>query len=45
VKFAPRRHRTQVIANVYIDGRWDRVEHYHPDCYDLAHRPYGDPQS
>ena len=43
VKFAARVRRYQVIANVYLDGRWARVEHFHPDCYEGAKRPYGDP--
>lgn len=41
VKFASRDRRHQVIANVYVDGSWDRVEHYHPDCYEAVHQPYG----
>lgn len=41
VKFAARHQRRQVIANVYVDGRWDRVEHFHEDCYDAAGSPYG----
>lgn len=41
VKFAARVRRQQVIANVYVDGRWDRVEHYHPDCYADANEPHG----
>ncbi len=42
VKFMARAHLRQVIANVYIDGTWDRVEHYHTDCYEAADRPYGE---
>lgn len=41
VKFAAKQNRQQVIANVYVDGHWDRVEHYHADCYDSAGAPYG----
>ena len=41
VKFTAKTRTQQVIANVYIDGRWDRVEHYHSDCYQSAGRPYG----
>lgn len=41
VKFAARQNRQQVIANVYVDGRWDRVEHHHADCYEAAGAPYG----
>ena len=43
VKFRARERRTQVICNVYVDGKWDRVEHYHPDCYKAADSPYGEP--
>lgn len=45
VKFAAKQNRAQVIANVYVDGRWDRVEHFHAECYDLAGEPYGTPQA
>ena len=41
VKFAAKQNRQQVIANVYVDGRWDRVEHYHAECYEGAGAPYG----
>ena len=43
VKFAARQNRQQVIANVYVDGRWARVEHFHIECYQTAGAPYGDP--
>lgn len=33
----------QVIANVYVRGRWRRVEHFHEDCYETAGRPHGEP--
>lgn len=42
VKFAAKLHKLQVIANVYVDGRWNRVEHFHDECYVDADRPYGD---
>jgi len=41
VKFKAKVRLTQVIANVYVDGHWDRVEHYHSTCYDHVGRPYG----
>jgi hypothetical protein len=41
VKFRAKARLTQVIANVYVDGHWDRVEHYHSPCYEAAGRPYG----
>jgi hypothetical protein len=42
VKFVARAQGRQVIANVYVDGNWDRVEHFHADCYAEANQPYGD---
>ena len=41
VKFQAKVHKYQAIANVYVDGRWHRVEHFHAECYDLAGAPYG----
>lgn len=41
VKFVARAQLRQVIANVYVDGTWDRVEHYHAECYAEAGQPYG----
>lgn len=43
IKFAARQNRQQVIANVYVDGRWTRVEHFHIECYEGAGAPYGRP--
>jgi hypothetical protein len=43
VKFVARAQLRQVIANVYEDGVWVRVEHYHADCYTEANEPYGPP--
>ena len=43
VKFKAREKHRQVICNVYEQGRWDRVEHYHEKCYVKAKKPYGDP--
>ena len=40
VKFRAKSKLQQVIANVYNDGVWERVEHYHFDCYENAGRPY-----
>jgi hypothetical protein len=42
VKFAAKLHKLQVIANVYVDGRWNRVEHFHDECYLAADSPYGE---
>ncbi len=27
----------------YVNGRWDRVEHFHQACYDSVAHPYGSP--
>lgn len=42
VKFQARQRRKVVICNVYKRGRWDRVETYHPDCYEEAGAPHGE---
>jgi len=41
VKFVARQQGRQVICNVYEKGRWQRVEHYHDECYREAGEPYG----
>jgi hypothetical protein len=41
VKFTAKTRLWQVIANVYVNGVWDRVEHYHADCYEEVGQPYG----
>ena len=41
VKFRAKERQHQVICNVYVKGTWDRVEHFHADCYDLAGEPHG----
>jgi hypothetical protein len=43
VKFQARVRKQQVICNVYVNGRWNRVEHYHAECYDAVGEPYGAP--
>jgi hypothetical protein len=45
VKFVARIRGRQVIANVYIDGRWARVEHFHEGCYEQAGEPFGCPRA
>lgn len=42
VKFQAKVRHKQVICNVYVGGRWDRVEHFHSECYEQAGAPYGD---
>ena len=44
VKFKARERHMQVICNVYVGGKWNRVEHFHAPCYDEAGQPYGEPQ-
>lgn len=41
IKFAARSHPRQVIANVYSDGSWERVDHFHEECYVQTGEPYG----
>lgn len=41
VKYTAKARSHQVIANVYADGRWNRVEHYHPECYASSGEPHG----
>ncbi len=41
VKFAARVHPRQVIVNVYEDGVWKRIEHFHEECYVEAGAPFG----
>ncbi len=41
VKFSAKTKLQQVIANVYVNQVWDRVEHFHAECYEGAGRPYG----
>ncbi len=44
LKFRARLKLRQVLANVYVDGAWDRLEQFHwPACYKAAGEPYGDP--
>ena len=44
VKFSvqvPLRYRRRVIANIYWQGSWNRVEVWHFTCYVAAGMPYG----
>jgi hypothetical protein len=45
VKFQAKVRKQQVICNVYIGGRWDRVEHFHSECYEAGGEPYGSPNA
>jgi hypothetical protein len=42
VKFSAKVKRHQVICNVYVKGAWDRVEHFHLECYLEGGSPYGE---
>lgn len=41
VKFQAKVRHKQVICNVYENGKWVRVEHYHSECYEMAGEPHG----
>ncbi len=41
VKFSAKVKKQQVICNVYVDGKWNRVEHFHAECYAEAGQPHG----
>lgn len=41
IKFAARERRAQAICNIYENDAWQRVEHYHAECYVEAGDPYG----
>ncbi len=43
VKFQARVQGKQVICNVYDDGVWKRVEHFHLACYEESGAPFGEP--
>jgi hypothetical protein len=42
VKFQAKVRHKQVICNVYVEGRWNRVEHFHAECYEEAGQPHGE---
>ncbi len=44
IKFSAKNPQRQVIANVYVDGVWNRVEQFHAVCYDEAEHPFGEPR-
>jgi hypothetical protein len=41
IKFRAKIRAQQVICNVYVKNKWDRVEHFHAECYGLAEEPFG----
>jgi RNA polymerase-binding transcription factor DksA len=42
IKFSAREAGLQVIANVYAEDVWQRVEYFHEACYTEAESPYGE---
>lgn len=45
VKFQAKVRHQQVICNVYENGTWRRVEHFHAECYADAADPHGEPET
>lgn len=41
IKFSAREAGLQVIANVYAEDVWQRVEYFHEACYAEAGSPHG----
>jgi hypothetical protein len=41
IRFSSKVPAHQIIANVYENGVWKRVEHFHEQCYFEAGNPYG----
>lgn len=41
LKFRAKLRLKQVICNVYSEGVWSRVEHFHDECYGAAGEPHG----
>lgn len=41
IKFRAKIRAQQVICNVYVKSKWDRVEHFHAECYEKADEPFG----
>lgn len=44
VKFQAKVRNKQAICNIYVKGKWNRVEHFHLACYEEAGSPYGEAQ-
>ncbi|MCC7543750.1 hypothetical protein IT415_03535 [bacterium] len=43
IKFQAKFRAKQVICNVYVKGKWSRVDHFHEACYKAAGQPHGVP--
>lgn len=42
ITFRSKHRAFQVIANVYVRKIWNRVEHFHLECYEKDGSPYGE---
>ena len=42
VKFQAKVRNKQTNCNIYVSGKWNRVEHFHQECYELAGSPFGE---
>lgn len=45
VKFQAKVRNKQVICNIYVGGKWNRVEHFHQACYEEAGNPFGEAEA
>lgn len=45
IRFQAKLRLRQVICNVYENGTWLRVEHFHEECYENAGFPHGEPET
>ena len=45
VKFQAKVRNKQVICNIYVSGKWNRVEHFHQACYEEAGSPFGEAEA
>jgi len=45
VKFQAKVRNKQVICNIYVSGKWNRVEHFHQACYEEAGNPFGEAEA
>jgi hypothetical protein len=41
LRFVAKKPSFEVVCNVYVGGKWDRVEHWHESCYGDAGSPHG----
>lgn len=43
IKYSAKFPSNQIIANVYENNVWQKVVHYHEECYRQLAYPYGEP--